>query len=122
MLLLFFNQFSNSLFRFPLINISFNFARLFLQGIEKFGKGQWKNISTNILPSKSPSQIASHAQKYYLRKSQENERKRASIHDLTLDKNDLAPKQILVPPSYVQVQQLSTNPNLNAEQQLSHHQ
>lgn len=58
--------------------------RRFLMGLEKYGKGDWRNISRNFVISKSPTQVASHAQKYYLRQlSKEKERKRPSIHDIT---------------------------------------
>ncbi|CAN4107066.1 unnamed protein product [Withania somnifera] len=58
--------------------------RLFLMGLEKYGKGDWRNISRNLVISKTPTQVASHAQKYYLRQlSGEKERKRPSIHDIT---------------------------------------
>lgn len=53
-------------------------------GLEKYGKGDWRNISRNFVISKTPTQVASHAQKYYLRQlSKEKERKRPSIHDIT---------------------------------------
>lgn len=58
--------------------------RRFLMGLEKYGKGDWRNISRNFVISKTPTQVASHAQKYYLRQlSREKERKRPSIHDIT---------------------------------------
>ncbi|KAM3282010.1 transcription factor DIVARICATA [Capsicum chacoense] len=58
--------------------------RRFLMGLEKYGKGDWRNISRNFVISKTPTQVASHAQKYYLRQlSGEKERKRPSIHDIT---------------------------------------
>ncbi|MCD7452350.1 hypothetical protein HAX54_016278 [Datura stramonium] len=41
--------------------------RRFLMGLEKYGKGDWRNISRNFVISKTPTQVASHAQKYYLR-------------------------------------------------------
>lgn len=59
-------------------------CRRFLMGLEKYGKGDWRNISRNFVISKTPTQVASHAQKYYLRQlSREKERKRPSIHDIT---------------------------------------
>ncbi|XP_059317926.1 transcription factor DIVARICATA-like [Lycium ferocissimum] len=58
--------------------------RRFLMGLEKYGKGDWRNISRNFVISKTPTQVASHAQKYYLRQlSGEKVRKRPSIHDIT---------------------------------------
>ncbi|KAF1897042.1 hypothetical protein Lal_00034744 [Lupinus albus] len=58
--------------------------RLFLEGISRYGKGSWKKISQNCLKSRTPSQIASHAQKYFLRQGSAD-RKRKSIHDQTLE-------------------------------------
>ncbi|GAB4855175.1 hypothetical protein Ancab_023802 [Ancistrocladus abbreviatus] len=58
--------------------------RLFLIGLEKYGKGDWRSISRNVVITRTPTQVASHAQKYYLRQnSGKKERKRSSIHDIT---------------------------------------
>ncbi|PIN26632.1 hypothetical protein CDL12_00612 [Handroanthus impetiginosus] len=58
--------------------------RLFLIGLEKYGKGDWRSISRNIVVTRTPTQVASHAQKYFLRhNSAKKERKRSSIHDIT---------------------------------------
>lgn len=58
---------------------------LFLVGLLKFGRGNWRIISRECLPSRNPAQIASHAQKFFLRqKAVEEGRdnpKRPSIHD-----------------------------------------
>ncbi|KAL2943135.1 Transcription factor DIVARICATA [Bienertia sinuspersici] len=57
---------------------------LFLIGLEKYGKGDWRSISRNVVVTRTPTQVASHAQKYYLRQSSgKKERKRSSIHDIT---------------------------------------
>ncbi|XP_021720996.1 transcription factor DIVARICATA-like [Chenopodium quinoa] len=40
--------------------------RRFLLGLQKHGKGDWRNISRNFVISKTPTQVASHAQKYFL--------------------------------------------------------
>ncbi|CAN4100335.1 unnamed protein product [Withania somnifera] len=37
--------------------------RLFLIGLETYGKGDWRSISRNIVMSRTPSQVASRAQK-----------------------------------------------------------
>jgi len=42
--------------------------RLFLEGLEKYGKGRWKDISKELVVTKTPIQIASHAQKYFIHK------------------------------------------------------
>jgi SHAQKYF class myb-like DNA-binding protein len=57
---------------------------LFLQGLKKHGKGDWKSISRNFVISRTPSQVASHAQKYYIKLNSENKkRRRPSILDIT---------------------------------------
>ncbi|KAK4757992.1 hypothetical protein SAY87_019293 [Trapa incisa] len=58
--------------------------RLFLVGLEKYGKGDWRSISRKVVVTRTPTQVASHAQKYFLRQtSGRKERKRTSIHDIT---------------------------------------
>ncbi|XWS71362.1 hypothetical protein CRYUN_Cryun03dG0132200 [Craigia yunnanensis] len=58
--------------------------KLFLIGLQKFGKGDWRSISRNVVVTRTPTQVASHAQKYFLRQSSvKKERKRSSIHDIT---------------------------------------
>ncbi|KAL2905975.1 Transcription factor DIVARICATA [Bienertia sinuspersici] len=37
----------------------------FLSGLEKYGKGDWKSISRFCVQTRTPTQIASHAQKYF---------------------------------------------------------
>jgi len=39
----------------------------FLRGLEKLGKGNWRGISRHFVPSRTPTQVASHAQKHFLR-------------------------------------------------------
>ncbi|XP_016173664.1 transcription factor DIVARICATA [Arachis ipaensis] len=78
--------------------------RLFLIGLKKFGKGDWRSISRNVVVTRTPTQVASHAQKYFLcQNSGKKERKRSSIHDITtvdsnsvpvpVDQNWVAPPQ-----------------------------
>ncbi|XP_031486320.1 transcription factor DIVARICATA-like [Nymphaea colorata] len=58
--------------------------RLFLLGLEKYGKGDWRSISRNLVVTKTPTQVASHAQKYFIRLSSgSKDRRRSSIHDIT---------------------------------------
>ncbi|XP_020079744.1 transcription factor SRM1-like [Ananas comosus] len=58
--------------------------RLFLLGLDKYGKGDWRSISRNFVISRTPTQVASHAQKYFIRlNSMNKDRRRSSIHDIT---------------------------------------
>ncbi|CAM8955064.1 unnamed protein product [Rhodiola kirilowii] len=58
--------------------------RSFLLGLQEFGKGDWKSIARRYVMTRTPTQVASHAQKYFLRQSSvKKERKRSSIHDIT---------------------------------------
>ncbi|GAB2274445.1 hypothetical protein Dimus_009215 [Dionaea muscipula] len=58
--------------------------RLFLMGLKKYGKGDWRNISRNFVVTRTPTQVASHAQKYFIRQvSGGKDKRRASIHDIT---------------------------------------
>lgn len=59
-------------------------CRRFLKGLLKYGKGDWRNISRNFVMSKTPTQVASHAQKYFMRQhSGGKDKRRPSIHDIT---------------------------------------
>lgn len=53
-------------------------------GLKKYGKGDWRNISRNFVGTRTPTQVASHAQKYFIRQlSCGKDKRRASIHDIT---------------------------------------
>ncbi|MCD9639576.1 hypothetical protein HAX54_024192 [Datura stramonium] len=65
--------------------------RAFLKGLEFHGKGNWAKIGKDFLPSRTSTQIASHAQKYFMRLDATNSneiknRKKPSVFDLRLDK------------------------------------
>ncbi|XP_042052858.1 transcription factor KUA1-like [Salvia splendens] len=66
--------------------------RSFLMGLEKLGKGDWRGISRNFVTTRTPTQVASHAQKYFLRQASLNKKKRrSSLFDMVDDsKGDLA--------------------------------
>nr|VDD21048.1 unnamed protein product [Brassica rapa] len=65
--------------------------KLFLVGLKRYGKGDWRSISRNVVVTRTPTQVASHAQKYFLRQnSVKKERKRSSIHDITTVDTSLA--------------------------------
>lgn len=60
------------------------YYRLFLLGLDKYGKGDWRSISRNFVVTRTPTQVASHAQKYFIRlNSMNKDRRRSSIHDIT---------------------------------------
>ncbi|RWW25204.1 hypothetical protein GW17_00010465, partial [Ensete ventricosum] len=52
--------------------------KLFLAGLERLGRGDWRGISRNFVTTRTPTQVASHAQKYFLRQSGLNKKKRRS--------------------------------------------
>ena len=53
-------------------------------GLKKYGRGDWRNISRNFVRSRTPTQVASHAQKYFIRlNSGGKDKRRSSIHDIT---------------------------------------
>lgn len=64
--------------------------RTFLKGLNKLGKGDWRGIATKYVTTRTPSQVASHAQKYFLRQAPSNDKKkrRTSLFDLSLGKDD----------------------------------
>lgn len=62
--------------------------RIFLVGLEKLGKGDWRGISRNFVTTRTPTQVASHAQKYFLRQNSlnsyntNNKKRRPSLFDV----------------------------------------
>ncbi|XP_030526467.1 transcription factor MYBS3 [Rhodamnia argentea] len=60
--------------------------RLFLIGLQKLGKGDWRGIARNYVTSRTPTQVASHAQKYFIRQTTASRRKRrSSLFDMAPD-------------------------------------
>ncbi|XP_057415155.1 transcription factor DIVARICATA-like [Lotus japonicus] len=64
--------------------------KLFLMGVQECGKGAWRNIARKFVVTRTPTQVASHAQKYYIRQKlsvggKDDNKRRSSIHDITLD-------------------------------------
>jgi len=59
---------------------------MFLLGLNKLGKGDWRGIARNYVISRTPTQVASHAQKYFIRQSNVSRRKRrSSLFDIVAD-------------------------------------
>ncbi|THU58402.1 hypothetical protein C4D60_Mb03t13860 [Musa balbisiana] len=71
--------------------------RLFLLGLEKYGKGDQRSISRNFVMSRTPTQVASHAHKRFIRLNSINkDRRRSSIHDITTVTNgDTSPVKLM---------------------------
>ncbi|PSR91307.1 Transcription factor MYB1R1 like [Actinidia chinensis var. chinensis] len=56
--------------------------RILLVGLEKLGKGDWRGISRNFVTTRTPTQVASHAQKYFLKQnSLTRNKRRATLFD-----------------------------------------
>ncbi|XP_076890975.1 uncharacterized protein LOC143542224 [Bidens hawaiensis] len=64
----------------------------FLDGLKKYGKGDWRSISRMAVITRTATQVASHAQKFFLRQTlpkegnnnnKKRKKKRYSIHDIT---------------------------------------
>ncbi|KAK2653357.1 hypothetical protein Ddye_013213 [Dipteronia dyeriana] len=52
----------------------------FLTGLKMLGKGNWKGISKNYVTTRTPTQVASHAQKYFIRRASiDKKNQRASV-------------------------------------------
>ncbi|CAI0627623.1 unnamed protein product [Linum tenue] len=82
--------------------------RLFLVGLQKVGKGDWRGISRNFVKSRTPTQVASHAQKYFLRRNNQNRRRRrSSLFDITTDSS-------FVGNSMMEIEDQQTSPNQEA--------
>ncbi|KAF2321334.1 hypothetical protein GH714_040403 [Hevea brasiliensis] len=69
--------------------------RTFLAGLKQLGKGDWRGISKNFVTTRTPTQVASHAQKFYLRQaSADKKKRRSSLFDMTLKESVLASQEL----------------------------
>ncbi|KAJ3681831.1 hypothetical protein LUZ60_014404 [Juncus effusus] len=89
--------------------------RMFLLGLQKLGKGDWRGISRNYVVSRTPTQVASHAQKYFIRQQNMTRRKRrSSLFDMVPDEQlDLPPMPLTQDPETLNPHAL--NPPLEEE-------
>ncbi|KAM7274102.1 hypothetical protein ACFE04_028766 [Oxalis oulophora] len=80
--------------------------RMFLLGLQKLGKGDWRGIARNYVISRTPTQVASHAQKYFIRQCNMSRRKRrSSLFDIVADElSEAALVSADFPPSQVETQ------------------
>ncbi|XP_019153403.1 PREDICTED: transcription factor MYB1R1-like [Ipomoea nil] len=84
--------------------------KLFLLGLQKVGKGNWRGISRNYVKTRTPTQVASHAQKYFLRRTNLNRRRRrSSLFDITThavspEEGNLVPPPLTVAPVLLPLQ------------------
>ncbi|KAK1256811.1 hypothetical protein QJS04_geneDACA023962 [Acorus gramineus] len=59
---------------------------MFLVGLKKLGKGDWRGIARDYVVSRTPTQVASHAQKYFIRQTNSTRRKRRpSLFDMVTE-------------------------------------
>jgi SHAQKYF class myb-like DNA-binding protein len=70
---------------------------MFLVGLENLGKGDWRGISRHFVVSRTPTQVASHAQKYFLRQcSLTQKKRRSSLFDAVTELSDVQMFRCLV--------------------------
>ncbi|KAK3122722.1 hypothetical protein QOZ80_8AG0617250 [Eleusine coracana subsp. coracana] len=78
--------------------------RTFLAGLEKLGKGDWRGIAKNFVTTRTPTQVASHAQKYFLRQTNPNKKKRrSSLFDMMPVDALPVPNCHIIPPTETKV-------------------
>ncbi|KAI3411539.1 HTH myb-type domain-containing protein [Psidium guajava] len=89
--------------------------RLFLIGLQKLGKGDWRGIARNYVTSRTPTQVASHAQKYFIRQTTASRRKRrSSLFDMAPDMATDHPNETSLPPPFARdTEQPDSMPSLD---------
>ncbi|KAJ8774315.1 hypothetical protein K2173_011118 [Erythroxylum novogranatense] len=85
--------------------------KMFLLGLQKLGKGDWRGIARNYVVSRTPTQVASHAQKYFIRQTNvSRRRRRSSLFDIVADE----PVDQMVSQDTLSVKNLHESQNDNA--------
>ncbi|OWM76513.1 transcription factor MYBS3 [Punica granatum] len=91
--------------------------RLFLIGLQKLGKGDWRGIARNYVTSRTPTQVASHAQKYFIRQTHAGRRKRrSSLFDMAPDVDfdpPTVPEEPSLPPPAGEADNTNSMPSLD---------
>ncbi|XP_022992321.1 transcription factor MYBS3-like [Cucurbita maxima] len=92
--------------------------RLFLVGLQKLGKGDWRGISRNFVITRTPTQVASHAQKYFIRQSNSTRRKRRSslfdmVPEMASDPLPMPADEVLHASQAKETENSSSQPSLN---------
>ncbi|KGN45584.1 transcription factor MYBS3 [Cucumis sativus] len=92
--------------------------RLFLVGLQKLGKGDWRGISRNFVITRTPTQVASHAQKYFIRQSNATRRKRRSslfdmVPEMATDPLPVPEDEILHASQTKETENSNSQPSLN---------
>ncbi|KAL8118673.1 transcription factor MYBS3 [Apium graveolens] len=87
--------------------------RMFLLGLQKLGKGDWRGISRNFVVSRTPTQVASHAQKYFIRQTNSTRRKRrSSLFDMMTDTPPVVEEEFVLPPITIETDKKNSLPSL----------
>ncbi|XP_072967446.1 uncharacterized protein [Typha angustifolia] len=86
--------------------------RTFLAGLEKLGKGDWRGIAKEFVTTRTPTQVASHAQKYFLRQSNTNKKKRrSSLFDAVVSHSVPTSETLVTPLSSMRVHEVTNITN-----------
>ncbi|XP_072998567.1 transcription factor MYBS3-like [Typha latifolia] len=96
--------------------------RMFLLGLQKLGKGDWRGIARNFVVSRTPTQVASHAQKYFIRQTNATRRKRRSslfdiVPEMPMDHLPVLEEQFMLHSPPDEDENLNQVPSLHLSQQ-----
>lgn len=93
-------------------------------GLVKYGKGDWRNISRNFVVTKTPTQVASHAQKYFIRQKLGGggkDKRRPSIHDITIASNTVSTTPDMDKPHVFNISPMLTTSMPKVQLNWNHH-